>query len=127
VRPSQAVFTVFEKMKNLFDWLMIFLVLVPLVSILLSIVIWSLRNGISPMPTVAKVKRKLFTVLPDQIPGTIYEFGSGWGSLLIDLGRHYPNHPVLGYEMVNMRIFNKKNSLKVWRLHAGILPSVVSR
>jgi hypothetical protein len=36
--------------------------------------------------------------LPDQIPGTIYEFGSGWGSLLIDLGRHYPNHPVLGYE-----------------------------
>jgi hypothetical protein len=67
-------------------------------SILASVVIWSLRNGISPMPTSPKAKKQLLLLLPDDVQGTIYELGSGWGTLLVPLARKYPDCDVVGYE-----------------------------
>ncbi len=73
-------------------------VLLPMGAILLSVVFWSLRNGISPMPTARKVKRTLLKVLPRDINGPIYELGSGWGTLLEPLYRLYPNQQIIGFE-----------------------------
>ena len=65
---------------------------------LISIVIWSIKNGISPMPTSPKVKKKLFQMLPKNIVGNIYELGSGWGTLVFPLAKNYPMAKVIGYE-----------------------------
>lgn len=65
----------------------------------LSIVYWSLRNGIVPMPTASKVKRALFEqALPKEVPGIIYELGSGWGTLAFPLAKHYPRHQIFACE-----------------------------
>lgn len=66
--------------------------------ILISIVIWSWRNGISPMPTSRKAKRCLLELLPKEVQGDIFELGSGWGTLAFPLARRYPHCKVVGYE-----------------------------
>lgn len=63
-----------------------------------SIVIWTIRNGISPMPTSAKVKRALLEALPSKVEGDIYELGSGWGTLALSLAQKYPEGQVIGFE-----------------------------
>lgn len=64
----------------------------------MSIVIWTIRNGISPMPTSTKVKRALFQALPETMEGEIYELGSGWGTLARALAQKYPEGQVIGCE-----------------------------
>lgn len=66
---------------------------------LLSIVIWTMRTGISPMPTPPKIKKKLLSLLPEHIPGPVFELGSGWGFLSLSLAKKYPNAQVVGYEL----------------------------
>jgi|694.fasta_scaffold57634_4 hypothetical protein len=66
---------------------------------LMSIVFWTIRNGISPMPSSIKVKKILFSqALPIQVKGPILELGSAWGSLAIPLAKRYPKTRVIGYE-----------------------------
>lgn len=64
----------------------------------LSLVVWSVYNGISPMPTSPKAKECLFALLPQELQGKIYELGSGWGTLLFPLAVKYPSCEVIGYE-----------------------------
>ena len=64
-----------------------------------SILIGVLRCGISPMPSTraaAIAMRRLAVPLDD---GPIYELGSGWGGLAIDLARAHPDRRVRGYEI----------------------------
>lgn len=62
-------------------------------------IIWqTLHNGISPMPTLGKVKRRFLQTLPNPGKGTILELGAGWGSLAFPIARKYPNHQVVAYE-----------------------------
>lgn len=76
----------------------VLLLLFLLLWTMLSIVIWSLYNGISPMPTSFKAKKCLFDHLPKEVCGTIYELGSGWGTLALPLARRYPHCQVVGFE-----------------------------
>jgi hypothetical protein len=73
-------------------------ILLLLVLITLSIVYDTLRYGISPMPSSRKAKRALLDALPDSVTGTIYELGSGWGTLAFPLAKKYPQAKVIGYE-----------------------------
>ncbi len=58
---------------------------------LLSIVYRSWRNGISPMPASAPVRRQTAELLRQlRAGGTLVEAGSGWGTLLLHLARHCP-------------------------------------
>ncbi len=50
------------------------------------------------MPTSRKVKKKLFQIALKPIPGTIYELGSGWGTLAFTLAKKYPTHRIEAYE-----------------------------
>jgi len=63
------------------------------------IVLYSLYNGISPMPTSPKVKRQLLHILSqNEIQGTICELGSGWGTLAFALARRFPKCRIIAYE-----------------------------
>lgn len=50
------------------------------------------------MPSSVRATRALVTLLPNDVHGTIYELGSGWGTLLFPVARCYPNHQVIGFE-----------------------------
>lgn len=69
-----------------------------LIAGVLSIVIWSSRNGIGPMPSSPKAKKMLLRSLPEEVEGTIYELGCGWGTLLFPIARRYPQNQVVGFE-----------------------------
>lgn len=74
-----------------------FLFILALLAVILSIVWWSIKNGISPMPTSAKVKAELIKSLPE-CRGTIIDLGSGWGTLLIPLSHANREAQIIGYE-----------------------------
>lgn len=69
-----------------------------LIAAALSIVYWTYKNGISPMPTSPKIKAQILQIPLQLRPGKIYELGSGWGSLAFALAKKFPNHHVIGYE-----------------------------
>lgn len=66
---------------------------------LLSIVFVSWRNGISPMPSSAAVRREVLLLLrslPGQ--GVMIDAGSGWGTLALELGRSFRGWRIIGIE-----------------------------
>ncbi len=75
----------------------VFFILIPAMA-LVSIVMWSIRNGIAPMPTSIKAKKCLMDILPHPLQGPIYELGFGWGTLAYPLAKRYPASQIFGYE-----------------------------
>jgi hypothetical protein len=64
-----------------------------------SIIIYSIYNGVSPMPTSRKVTRALLEIAVSyRVSGTVFELGSGWGNLALLLARTLPACQVIGYE-----------------------------
>lgn len=64
--------------------------------IMFSIVIWTIKNGISPMPTSAKAKQIILKAVPES--GDIYELGAGWGTLAFALAAKFPDRKIEAYE-----------------------------
>ncbi|XXF75394.1 SAM-dependent methyltransferase [Myxococcaceae bacterium GXIMD 01537] len=64
-----------------------------------SIIFYTLRTGISPMPTSPRVRRRLLTLVPLEQQGTLVEAGSGWGTLAFALADHCPGARVVAYEL----------------------------
>ncbi len=78
-------------------WQIVFGVLLP-VGALLSIMIWSIKNGIVPMPTTRRQTRCILQILPKDPGPFIFDLGSGLGILAISLARSYPKSLVTGVE-----------------------------
>jgi len=67
--------------------------------IVLGSIVWgSIRSGISPMPTLPKVKLHLLESIPNDIEGTILELGAGWGTLAFPLAERYRHCTIIAYE-----------------------------
>lgn len=66
--------------------------------IMASLIFYTLKNGISPMPTSEKVKRALLEALPELEDGIVVDLGSGWGNLIFPLAIKYPSCQIFGYE-----------------------------
>ena len=64
-----------------------------------SVVWFTLRTGISPMPSTMPARRAMLELAGTIDSGTIYELGSGWGGLAIALARRFPNATIIGYEL----------------------------
>src|SRR5688500_1262248 len=64
-----------------------------------SIVWFSLKTGIVPMPSSARACRAMLAAVTDAPPGPIVDLGSGWGTLAIMAARKYPGRDVVGYEL----------------------------
>ncbi|MCE5316561.1 MAG: methyltransferase [Parachlamydia sp.] len=104
--------------------ILIILFLVSSIGLALSIVIWSIRNGIAPMPTSPKAKRALLTSLPPTISGSVYELGAGWGTLLMPLSHRYPFSDVVGFETSPLPYFVSRCRLSLMGLsHAKVIRS----
>lgn len=80
---------------NPIDVIVIALALVALVSIVLT----SLRMGISPMPSSRKAQKAITSLIPKETNGLVFELGSGWGSLIYPLARSLPQATVIGIEI----------------------------
>lgn len=73
-------------------------VLALAVAAVVSVVLSSLRLGISPMPTSPKVRRALMSLAPDDVRGEVHELGAGWGGLALALADAYPAARVIAWE-----------------------------
>lgn len=72
---------------------------VLLVGGMLSIVLYTLRTGISPMPTLGKVRRQLLPLLEPDLGGTVLELGCGWGTLAFAVADRCPRARVVAFEL----------------------------
>ncbi|MFC4101493.1 SAM-dependent methyltransferase [Paenibacillus xanthanilyticus] len=85
----------------------------------LSIVYSSWRNGISPMPTSAPVRREVVRELRKLASGgTLVDTGSGWGTLVFHMLRTCPGWRIIGIE---------NSPLPLWyaRFARRLLPSAL--
>ena len=77
--------------------------LLLLLSAVISIVFYTLKTGISPMPSSGKARREIMGYLEqhygDKQGEVLVDLGSGWGHLIIPLARRFPQHQVVGYEL----------------------------
>lgn len=96
----------------MFEWILIVLLFV-FMAIAASLIIWSIRNGISPMPSTSKASSALFSLLPSEFKGKIYELGSGWGTLVIPLAKKYPDCQIIGFETSPVPFWFSKLWLKI--------------
>jgi precorrin-6B methylase 2 len=61
--------------------------------------VYTVKTGISPVPTSPRVKAVFLAALPRDLEGTIFEMGSGWGTLAFPLARRYRRCRVEAYEL----------------------------
>jgi len=64
----------------------------------LSVIVFSLKLGISPLPTSAQVRVALLSLVPGDTAGEVHELGAGWGGLALSLARHCPRAKVVAWE-----------------------------
>lgn len=74
------------------------------VLVLLSLAVglllaYTIRTGISPVPTTPRVAEAVLALARDAPPGAIHELGSGWGNLAVALARRFPDRPVIAHEL----------------------------
>ena len=65
----------------------------------LGLLVYSFIAGVAPVPTTSKVKTKILGALPPDLEGSIFELGSGWGTLAYALARRFPACTVIAYEI----------------------------
>jgi len=82
--------------------------LLTLVSVLAAFALllaYTIRTGISPVPTTPRVAAEIFescppeSLIPAESGGAVYELGSGWGHLALALAQRFPERAVVGYEL----------------------------
>ena len=64
-----------------------------------SIVLASMKTGISPSPSSGKTLRAIAAATENSGTAPIVDLGSGWGTLVAALARKYPHRQVVGYEL----------------------------
>ncbi len=84
---------------------------------ILSIVWFTLKTGISPMPSSAKMCRAMLEASEQAAEGCIIDLGSGWGTLLFSLARKYPERQIIGYEQSWLPWLYAQLYKSIFRLH----------
>ena len=88
-----------------------------------SIAWYTVKTGISPMPSSAKAYKTILKHAEVKGEGPIIDLGSGWGTLIVAFARKYPHKQVIGYELSLLpwlfSIIRKKllrlNNLQIYR------------
>ena len=85
-----------------------------------SIVWYTVKTGISPMPSSSKAYKTILEHAEVKGEGAIIDLGSGWGTLVVAFARKYPHKQVIGYELSLLPWFFsvlRKNLLGLSNLH----------
>ncbi len=64
-----------------------------------SIVLTSMKTGISPSPSSGRTVRAVVAAAEHSGAGPVVDLGSGWGTLVAALAKKYPHRQVVGYEL----------------------------
>ena len=104
-----------------------FLTIAVMLALLFLLLFYTLKNGISPMPTSKKVKRALIKILPDMKGKRIVDLGSGWGNLIFPLACKYKSCDLTGFENSVIPywfscLINHHENLKIQRADFYTLP-----
>lgn len=80
---------------------------------------YTIRTGISPVPTTPRVAAEIFALCPpgSLLPpaaGGVYELGSGWGNLAMTLAKRFPERAVVGYELSPLPWLVSRLALRLW-------------
>ncbi len=65
----------------------------------LSIILTSMKTGISPVPSTGEARKAILSAVENSGAGPVMDLGSGWGTLVVALARQYPNRQIIGYEL----------------------------
>lgn len=60
---------------------------------------YTLRVGITPMPSSRKAVSTMIGIMPRNVKGTIVDLGAGWGTLGYPVAKAFPEATVIGYEL----------------------------
>ncbi|KGP74509.1 class I SAM-dependent methyltransferase [Pontibacillus yanchengensis] len=63
-----------------------------------SIMYFSIKNGITPTPTSARIKKEILSLTKSYQPMTIADFGAGFGTMAFAYAKAFPNARVDAYE-----------------------------
>jgi len=63
-----------------------------------SIIVATLRLGISPVPSSRRVRHAVLALAPRDVEGEVHELGAGWGGLAIALADANPRARVIAWE-----------------------------
>ena len=74
-------------------------VLVVVAAAIAVLLAYTVRTGISPVPTTPRVARAMVDLVPADNEGSIYELGSGWGNLAARFARAFPERRVVACEL----------------------------
>jgi len=69
------------------------------IFVAVSIIYYTVKLGISPMPSVGFAKKVVIQAVPSETTGTVVDLGSGWGTLLFSLAKKFPHCRFIGYEL----------------------------
>lgn len=66
--------------------------------------VYTVKTGISPVPTSPRVRDKMLAMIPPERlaaleRGRLFDLGSGWGTLAFALAKRFPEAQVTGYEL----------------------------
>ena len=66
--------------------------------------IYTIKTGISPVPTTPRVRDRMLAMIPPERlagieRGRLFDLGSGWGTLAFALAKRFPEAQVTGYEL----------------------------
>ncbi len=79
------------------------------VALVLTIFLYDyLRYQIGPNSTSKKVRKRLSEHLPQEIQGTIYELGSGFGQMSLFFAKHYPESTIFSFERARIPFIIQK-------------------
>ena len=72
--------------------------LIAALAVIALVFVYTLIIGNPPTPTSPRVRARLMAVLPPLGSGSVFELGSGWGTLAFPLARRFPERPVIAVE-----------------------------
>ena len=75
-------------------------VVLAVISFCIVSILWfTLKTGISPMPSSLQVRLVVLEASEQAKDGGIIDLGSGWGTLLFAMSKKYPDRQLIGYEL----------------------------
>ena len=69
------------------------------IAAVVTIVVTTLRVGITPMPSSRKACEAIASAIPPNTDGPIIDLGSGWGTIVFSLAQSFPQATIKGIEL----------------------------
>lgn len=90
------------------------IVLIAMLVLGITILAYTIRTGVPPMPTSPGTRAVMLRLLPQQIDGVIYDLGSGWGGLALAIAKRYQHNQVVGIELSPIPWLFARARLAMW-------------